>query len=202
MNRAMAGVSVTLSARGNEKKQQTRSDEQGRFEFKDLHDGQYTLDARQMGFRGTPAPMEISASDVQATVTMQLGGLEETIRISGRSARERAQRFDQPQNARLAAEPCVDSGAGGAIRPPFKLVHVVPAYPPLLLESRIEGTVILTGQLAGDGSPLNLKAVGSPNVGLTAAAMDAARQFRFSPVLLNCVPTQIDMTVTFVFAMR
>jgi len=53
-----------------------------------------------------------------------------------------------------------------------------------------------------DSAPQNLKATGNPNVGLTAAAMDAARQFRFSPLLLDCVPAPIDMMVTFVFSVR
>jgi TonB family protein len=202
MNRGIPGASVTLIAAGNEKKQQIKSDTQGRFEFNDLPAGRYSLDARQPGFRNATTPVEVAGSDVHSPLTMTLGGLEETIKVSARNAGARPQLRDQPQNVRMAGERCVDPGTGGVIRPPLKLTHVVPAYPVLMLESRIEGTVILTGQLAADGSPLNLKAVGTPNVGLTAAAMDAARQTRFAPVLLNCAPTPIDMTLTFVFSLR
>ena len=202
MNRRIAGVTLSLVSVEDKKKRQTKTDKQGRFEFKELPNGKYALDVRQMGFRNDQTVVEITGADLQRTVTMRLGGLEETIKVSGRTARGGSQKFPQPDSVKRAGEPCVDSGEGGAIRPPFKLLHVAPGYPPLMLDSRVEGTVVLTGQLGSDGAPQNLTATGEPNAGLTAAAMDAARQFRFSPLLLNCVPAPIDMTLTFVFSVR
>ena len=202
MNRGIAGVSMTLTDVQDQKNRRIKTDKQGRFEFNDVSDGKYELEATQIGFRSDRTMADVSGADGQRTITMQPGGLEETIKVSGRQAADGQQRFVQRQNTKLAAERCVDSGDGGVIRPPFKLVHVVPGYPPLMRDSRIEGTVVLTGQLGADGSPLNLKAIGNPNTGLTAAAMDAARQFRFSPVLLNCVPVPIEMSTTFVFSLR
>ena len=200
MNRGIPGVSMTLSGLQDRKKREIKTDKRGRFEFKDVGDGKYELDARQVGFRIARAAADISGADVQRTMTMELGGLEERITVSARRAPEGQQRFVQRQNARLATQQCVDSGDGGVIRPPIKLIHVIPEYPALMRDSQIEGTVVITGQLGADGSPLNLKAIGNPNVGLTAAAMDAARQTRFTPLLLNCVPAPIDMQLTFVFS--
>lgn len=128
-------------------------------------------------------------------IRLELGGIEERIQVSARNAADnpRAMRFNPP------AKPCIDSGAGGAVRPPVKVIHVVPAYPQVLRDSRIDGTVVIKGNLAVDGTPQKLR---SPNRALAESALDGLRHMRFQPVLLNCVPQEISMTVTIVFSLR
>lgn len=90
---------------------------------------------------------------------------------------------------------------GGNIRPPQKIADVAPTYPPIALASRVEGVVILEAVIAEDGSVRDVRVLRSIPL-LDAAAMEAVRQWRFTPTLLNGEPVPIVMTVTVAFRRR
>ena len=76
------------------------------------------------------------------------------------------------------------------------LVHKVePQYPPIAKTARVQGTVVLHALIAKDGKIENLQAVsGSPL--LTAAAINAVKQWRYKPYILNGQPVEVETTVT------
>lgn len=80
-----------------------------------------------------------------------------------------------------------------------ELVHRVdPIYPTVAREQRIQGTVTLRISIAADGTVHNIEVVsGSPL--LTGAAVDAVRQWRYRPTLLNGKPVQADNEISLVF---
>ena len=82
-----------------------------------------------------------------------------------------------------------------------KLVNMVrPVYPPLAKQARISGTVRLHAIIAKDGSVIQLEVVqGHPL--LVQAALDAVRQWRYQPTLLNGEPVEVDTTVDVVFSL-
>jgi len=87
---------------------------------------------------------------------------------------------------------------GGNIRPPQKVHNVAPAYPPIAQAARVSGTVILDALITEDGSVRDVKVLRSVAL-LDAAAIEAVRQWRFTPTLLNGIPVQVIMTVTVTF---
>ena len=87
---------------------------------------------------------------------------------------------------------------GGDIRPPQKVHHVAPVYPPIAQAARVSGTVIIEASIAEDGSVRDVKVLRSVPL-LDTSASDAVRQWRFTPTLLNGVPVQVIMTVTVTF---
>jgi protein TonB len=90
---------------------------------------------------------------------------------------------------------------GGNIRPPQRVVDVAPIYPPLARAAGVEGVVILEAVIAEDGSVRDVRVLRS-NPLLEAAALEAVRQWRFSPTLLNGEPVKVVMTVTVAFRLR
>ena len=82
-----------------------------------------------------------------------------------------------------------------------KLVNMVrPVYPPLAKQARISGTVRLHAIIAKDGSVIQLEIVqGHPL--LVQSALDAVRQWRYQPTLLNGEPVEVDTTVDVVFSL-
>ena len=90
---------------------------------------------------------------------------------------------------------------GGNIKQPRKTVDIPPTYPPIALASRIEGVVILEAVIAEDGSVRDVRVLRSIPL-LDAAAMEAVRQWRFTPTLLNGEPVPVVMTVTVAFRLR
>jgi protein TonB len=84
---------------------------------------------------------------------------------------------------------------GGSIRPPAKIVDVAPQYPALARASRVEGVVILQATIDSRGSVEAATVLRSIPL-LDQAALDAVRQWRFTPTLLNGMAVPVIMTVT------
>lgn len=80
-----------------------------------------------------------------------------------------------------------------------ELIHKVnPAYPPLALNQRIQGSVTLEITIAKDGAIREVNRISGPHV-LADAASSAIRQWRYSPFQLNGKPVELHEQVTVVF---
>ena len=87
---------------------------------------------------------------------------------------------------------------GGTIQQPALVHRVEPVYPGLAVSARIEGTVILEAIVDEEGRVESLKVLRSLGV-LDRAALEAVRQWRYSPVLLNGRPEKFILTVVVTF---
>jgi protein TonB len=90
---------------------------------------------------------------------------------------------------------------GGNIRPPTKITDVRPVYPPIAQAARVEGMVIIETIIGPTGRVLDAKVIRSIPL-LDAAALEAVRQWEFTPTLLNGSPVPVVLTVTVHFALR
>jgi protein TonB len=88
---------------------------------------------------------------------------------------------------------------GGNIRPPTRTQFVEPVYPQSARAAGVQGVVILEIVVGGDGAVSNARVLRSIPL-LDQAALDAVRQWRYEPTLLNGVPTPVVMTATVNFA--
>jgi protein TonB len=71
---------------------------------------------------------------------------------------------------------------------------VPPAYPPLARQARIQGTVILQAQISKDGNIENLQLI-SGHPMLAPAAIEAVKQWKYKPYLLNGEPVEVETQV-------
>jgi len=77
--------------------------------------------------------------------------------------------------------------------------QVEPVYPELARQARIQGVVVLEAEISREGTVENLKVVtGHPL--LTQAAIDAVKQWRYKPIMLNGQPVPVVTTITVNFA--
>ena len=90
---------------------------------------------------------------------------------------------------------------GGTIREPQKIRNVAPVYPSIALAAGIQGTVILETVIDEDGRVRSLRVLRSVAM-LDQAALDAVRQWQFTPTLLNGQPVRVLMTVTVSFDLK
>ncbi len=75
------------------------------------------------------------------------------------------------------------------------IYRVQPNYPPLARQARVQGVVQLRAIISKSGTIENLAVVrGHPM--LAAAAIDAVRQWRYRPYLLNNEPVEVETEVT------
>lgn len=76
-----------------------------------------------------------------------------------------------------------------------KLTHkVIPVYPRLAVVARISGTVTLSAIIGADGRIRELRAVSGHPI-LIPAALEAVRQWTYSPTLLNGAPVEVITTI-------
>ena len=75
-----------------------------------------------------------------------------------------------------------------------------PVYPPLAKAAHVSGTVVIQATISKTGGVGNLRAVSGPKM-LQQAALDAVRNWRFRPYLLDGEPVETDTTVNVTFAL-
>lgn len=78
--------------------------------------------------------------------------------------------------------------------------QVKPNYPPLARQARIQGTVVLQAQISKDGSIINLTLI-SGHPMLAPAAIEAVKQWKYRPYLLNGEPVEVDTQVMVNFSL-
>jgi protein TonB len=79
--------------------------------------------------------------------------------------------------------------------------RVEPTYPTVAREARIQGEVVLTAVIDKDGNIENLQLV-SGHPMLVPAAIDAVKQWRYKPYLLNGQPVEVVTTITVNFELH
>jgi protein TonB len=90
---------------------------------------------------------------------------------------------------------------GGQIKAPTKIKDVRPIYPPIAQSARVSGVVIIEATIGVDGSVTDARVI-RPVALLDQAALDAVKQWKFSPTTLNGVPVPVIMTVTVNFTLQ
>ena len=87
---------------------------------------------------------------------------------------------------------------GGRIQNAMLINRVVPDYPKIAQAAHVSGTIVLHAIIAKDGSVQELTYVSGPPL-LIKAAIDAVRQWRYKPTLLNNEPVEVETTIDVVF---
>jgi len=72
--------------------------------------------------------------------------------------------------------------------------RVQPSYPPLARQARIQGVVILQAQISKEGNIENLQLI-SGHPMLAPAAIEAVKQWKYRPYLLNGEPVEVETQV-------
>jgi protein TonB len=81
------------------------------------------------------------------------------------------------------------------------LKKTTPMYPPIAVAARVEGTVVLEATISASGSIQNLRVV-SGHPMLQQAALDAVRDWRYRPFLLNGRPVEVETTINVIFTLN
>jgi protein TonB len=105
---------------------------------------------------------------------------------------------DEPETMRFVPNEEKALRVGGEIKPPEKIRDVRPVYPPVAQAAGVKGVVIIEIKIGTDGGVEEARVLKSIPL-LDEAALDAVKQWRFTPTLLNGQPTALMMAVTIKF---
>jgi TonB family protein len=216
----LPGVELTLTDAASGVVYSRVSDGTGAFTFPDLPPGRYALVAALAGFAAVTVELTLAPGErVQRRLSMRIGGLVETITVGcapeggalprparGVMAFERraamARLVALSQDAPLAQDQPGPKPVrvGGQIRAPQKLKDVRPICPRLLLPPQ-EGTVVILEAVIGpDGYTHDIRPLRpQSSTEFVESAMEAVRQWQFTPTRLNNSPVPVIMTVTVLY---
>ena len=90
----------------------------------------------------------------------------------------------------------VSSGVAAAML----VYQIKPVYPRLAMQARIQGTVVLQAVIGKDGTVLDLHVI-SGHLMLAPAAIEAVKQWKYRPYLLNNEPVEVDVQINVNFAL-
>lgn len=80
------------------------------------------------------------------------------------------------------------------------IYKVQPFYPPLARQARIQGSVLLRAIISRSGTIEDLSVI-SGHPMLVGAAIEAVRQWRYRPYILNDEPVEVETRVTVNFSL-
>ena len=190
----LPGVAVTLDA--DAAKVQTTTDRSGRFRFDGVEPGSHVIQVESPGFRALRQSIQLkNDADWNRVVMLQVGDLRETIAVSRRRPASITPLTDGsgPTPVRV----------GGNIRAPRKVENVNPDYPQRLLEAGLQGKVVVEAVVGVDGRVVRTRALTmEAHPDFAKAAVEAVRQWRYEPTLLNGSPIEVVMTVTVDFSLE
>ena len=91
--------------------------------------------------------------------------------------------------------------AGELVQPPQKIADARPRYPEIARAAHVQGTVMLEAVLDTNGRVSQVRVVKSVPL-LDQAALDAVRQWQYTPSTLHGVPVEVLMTITVTFTLQ
>jgi TonB family protein len=161
-------------------KQEVTTNADGTFSVTGAAAGQYILRVAKPGFDSIFRVFDLKAdSAVNRQITMAEAGGPQT-----------------PDN--VTSTDNVESKPiriGGAVAQSNLTSKIQPVYPPAAKGAGVQGTVELEIRITKDGIPAELRVVRSPSDDLSESALEAVRQWRYRPTLLNGSPVEIVSTV-------
>jgi protein TonB len=114
--------------------------------------------------------------------------------------------FDIPQHA---PEPTLPHSryeqvlpVGGEVTRPIKVYAPAPRYPELARRIRLQGLVIVQAVIDREGNVVSAEVVKGEPMGLSEAALEAVRQWRFQPATLHGRPVAVQFSLTVRFELQ
>jgi protein TonB len=168
--------------------------------IKAAQDAQAALDAElkvqeAKWFKSYDKAKELAAAAKAAGDKASTDALAAKAEAEAAAAKAKAEAEEQ-EKAKAAAV-----RVGGKIKPPTKIKDVTPVYPPAAKSASVQGVVIIEATIGANGKVIDAKVLRSVPM-LNEAALDAVRQWEYSPTLLNGVPVPVVMTVTVNFKLK
>jgi len=87
---------------------------------------------------------------------------------------------------------------GGRVKEPRLIHRVEPIYPPLAVQTHMQGTVVIEAIIDEHGDIVEMKVVSGPPL-LIQSALDAVRRWKYEPTYLNDQPVPVQLNVTVAF---
>ena len=163
-------------------KQEASSGSDGRFNMPDVPAGQYILRVAKPGFSSIFREFDLKGdAKIDRGLTMDVGHMQQEVSVAEKGKAFEPSQAETPNRVRV----------GGQVAEANLVRKVQPVYPAAAKSAGLQGTVELEAVISNEGVPLEIRVISSPGDDLTQSALEAVRQWRYRPVLLNGQPVEV-----------
>jgi TonB family protein len=186
---AVANAKALLIDPDTNAKFETTTAADGKFSFEALPPGQYILRVQSPGFATLFRELNVKGdTKVERSFTLSLGKIQETVSVLGQGTPANALGTTVPAEAKPLH-------VGGQVAQANLVTKVNPVYPKAAKVAGVQGTVNLEAIISKEGVPIDIRVLDSPSDDLTQSSLEAVRQWRYKPVLLNGNPVEVITTI-------
>jgi TonB family protein len=164
----------------------------GEFSLEPLPEGIYSLTVRKPGFSQTALEgVEVKAvSGNRLKITLNVGRIQETVDVQGTAGM--TSRSGPTPSAASGGDAPKRINVGGNVQAANLIEKSRPSYPPECKAEGVEGSVLLRAVIGREGQVINLEPINQlVDPRLVTAAIDAVRQWKYRPTLLNGQPVEV-----------
>ncbi len=163
----------------------------GQYSFRNLSPGVYRMEVQTPGFAifNRRNVRVVEGEQPRVDAAMRVGAIMETMRVEAQGF---ANRNQAPQRIRV----------GGNVQPARMLKQVRPVYPDAAKSRGAAGVVLLRTVILMDGSTAKLIPSADSDPELAEAAMQAVKQWKYQPTLLNGQPVETETTISIQFDLK
>jgi len=174
----------------------THSNAAGEWSLTGIPAGNYVVEVKVPGFAiGNRSVTVAPGQRVTVDHAVNLGSIQETVNVVGQG-QPRPSVFQSAGSAQRLR-------VGGNVQMTKLIRQVKPNYPESAKAQGIEGTVLLNAIISKEGNLIGLSVMNKlADPDLAAAALDAVKQWRYQPTLLNGEPVEVITTVTMNFKLQ
>jgi TonB family protein len=167
-------AAVTLTNADNSAQLQANTNAEGKFSLNGSGAGDYILHIVKAGYGSVYCEFSLNAqSEIDSEFTMATEGSPAPDNATGSKAIR----------------------VGGTVAQNNLIHKVNPIYPMEAKQNRVQGSVEIRALISKDGIPQELRVISSPGDDISASALQAVRQWRYRPTLLNGNPVEISTTI-------
>jgi TonB family protein len=174
----------------------TRANEAGEWSLTGIPAGNYTVEALASGFKVANRTIALATGQrAKLDLPLTLGTVQETVDVvsQGQARRPAREATGAPERIRV----------GGMVQMTKLVKRVNPQYPDTDKAQGVEGTVLLKAVIGKTGDLLSITVMNRlADPDLAAAALDAVKQWKFQPTLLNGEPVEVVTTITVNFRLQ
>jgi TonB family protein len=175
--------------------EQTKANQAGEYRFNAIPAGQYVLEIASPGFKLAKVNATVVAGQAaRIDGRLELGAISEGVTVKGTKPPEVTPNT-MGTHERIQV--------GGNVQAAKLSQQVKPEYPAELQQAGVQGTVVIQGIISKDGD-VRAIAVMSTNTDprLAELALNAFKQWRYQPALLNGQPVEVRTTVSIDFTLN
>ena len=183
-------ATVVISSEESKTQEITISGAAGDYEFRVLPVGRYSVEVRKSGFRVFKQQALLAANEPgKLDIVLEVGEVIQTVDVVGKAP----QTVPQPS----PSSPPRRIRVGGNVQQ-TKLIHQVqPVYPERSQAQGVQGIVLLEAVIWKDGSIGTMRVLNKlADPELVDAAVEAVKNWRYEPTLLNGQPIEVVTTIT------